>query len=179
VCSRKCFHRKRPSPPHESPSTGSYSLHRAPGAAAGGNRLTFRNLPPLSFPNGAVLAGRHVDYERRRAAAGADLVVVHANWLKGSEARHGPVATSQEVNVVKGPDIIIISRSRLHCPLLTVQLAAGDIHGLLQEYGICLRMRSARLRFSSQAHRCCGTCGSEACLRHMHRSRSASGFEHA
>ena len=44
--------------------------------------LTFRQLPPLSFPPGAVLYAD--DYEQRREAAGVPLVTVHANWIKGS-----------------------------------------------------------------------------------------------
>ena len=53
---------------------------KAPGAED--SRLSFRQLPPLSFPNGAVLGSP--GYEQRRAAAGADLVIVHANWIQGT-----------------------------------------------------------------------------------------------
>jgi len=44
---------------------GPIAVHRharAPDAAAGRDRLTFRAPPPLSFPDGEVLAGKQVDY---------------------------------------------------------------------------------------------------------------------
>ena len=50
-----------------------------------GKTLTFRQLPPLSFPNGVVLNAS--DFEQRRAAADVPLVTVHANWLQGQEAK--------------------------------------------------------------------------------------------
>ena len=54
-------------------------------APQSGQTLTFRQLPPLSFPSGKVLYSKN--FEQRRAAADVPLVTVHANWVVGKKAK--------------------------------------------------------------------------------------------
>lgn len=48
-------------------------------------KFTFRQLPPLLFPNGKVF--RSKEYEERRETAGVPTVIVHANWIVGTDSK--------------------------------------------------------------------------------------------